>query len=134
MTSKDLIKAGELLYVIGNDLINFDGTNQTTTKGTIIENCSNFNETYETVLMEEIKALKTLREYFNKINVIVCEGNHDRTLSQTIYLNLKTLFENDNSFNFSEDRKKTQAFKWGTYITILRSRGQNYKRLSTTVK
>ena len=124
-----LIKAGELLYVIGNDLINFDGTNQTTTKGTIIENCSNFNETYETVLMEEITALKTLREYFNKINVIVCEGNHDRTLSQTIYLNLKTLFENDNSFNFSEDRKKTQAFKWGLTSLYFDHGDKNYKRL-----
>ena len=129
INKQGLVQASELLYVVGNDLINFDSGNQTTAKGTVIENCSNFKETYAVVLEEEVRALKTLRQYFDKINVLMCEGNHDKTLNYTLYLNLMTLFSEDEVFNFSEDFRKTQAFKWGNTSLFLDHGDGNYKRL-----
>lgn len=123
-------KTGSLLYAIGNDYFNYDNTHGTTTKGTILSNSTpSYRELYKRGLELQIKALKSIREYFNQINVILVQGNHDEMLDYTLYLALEQIFKDDDVIKFKEDYKKTQADKFGNVAIFQHHGNTNNKRL-----
>lgn len=124
---------GELLYTIGNDLFNVDNANYTTTKGTQMQNSASYKEMYKRGLELQINALKRMRECFNRINVLLVQGNHDEVLDYTLYLALQQIFKDDDVIQFSTDYKKTQCFVFGNNSIYFDHGDTNYKRLMQTL-
>lgn len=68
------------LLVIGNDMFNVDGANNSTTKGTIVDRNCEWDEMYSKGLAAVIKSITYLAT-IGKVDVVNVEGNHDTTLS-----------------------------------------------------
>ena len=68
------------------------------------------------------KALLILREKFNKIDIQLCQGNHDEMASFYLYIALQQYFKDDDVINFSNDFKKTQCYLFGK-CTIFTNHG-----------
>lgn len=127
-------RVGELLYTIGNDFFNSDNINYTTSKGTVLNNnIGTYKEMYRMGLEMQIRALKSLRKEFEKVNVYLVEGNHDRILSYTLYLALENIFKDDNTIKFGGDYKKTQAVQFGKSAIFLDHGDSNFDRTIRTL-
>lgn len=130
---QDIAKAGTLFMVIGNDFFNSDTASYTTTKGTPQHNDLRWKKMFLIGLELYTKALLILREKFNKIDIQLCQGNHDEMASFYLYIALQQYFKDDDVINFSNDFKKTQCYLFGK-CTIFTNHGDtNLKRLIKSI-
>lgn len=106
-------QADTCFICIGNDFFNTDTVTNTTTKGTPQNNDIRWKKMFLVGLQLYTEALITLREYFNKIDVRLVQGNHDIMSSFYLYVALQQHFIEDNIINFSDDYKTTQCYLWG---------------------
>ena len=77
------------LITIGNDFFNSDTVNATTTKGTPQTNDLRWKKMFLLGLKLYTEFIETLRSKFNKIDVRLCSGNHDKMSSFYLYLALQ---------------------------------------------
>lgn len=128
---QEMLKAGTLLYTIGNDYFNYDNINGTTSKGTPLMSSCTYREMYEEGLNLQIEALCKIRKicHFTKIVVQMVQGNHDELLDYTMYLTLKKLFETDDMFEFSDDYKPIQKYEFGNNLIVQQHGDINPKQL-----
>lgn len=128
---QDMLKAGTLLYTIGNDYFNYDTANGTTTKGTPLMSSCSYREMYEEGLNLQIQALYKIKSlcHFTKIVIQMVQGNHDELLDYTMYLTLKKLFETDNLFEFSDNYKPIQKYEFGNNLIVQQHGDINPKQL-----
>ena len=125
--------AGTLFMTIGNDFFNSDTIDNTTTKGTIQNNDLRWKKMFDIGLDMYKKALLTLRPLFNKIDVQLCQGNHDVMSSFYLYRALEQFFSADKRINFSDNVKTTQCYQFGK-VAIFTSHGDaNFKRLISSI-
>ena len=115
---QEIERVGHLFYTIGNDFFNYDNVNGTTSKGTQLVD-ANYREMYRKGLELQIKALKTFKQYFNKIHCFLVAGNHDEILDYTLYLHLKQMFSEDKNYIFDEDYKKVKSIMFGDNALFL---------------
>lgn len=80
--------AEECIFVIGEDYFNIDTINKTTTKGTPQDTEVDVYKMFDFGLKLMIETLHTLSVFFDKVNVILIQGNHDKLLS---YMLIKAL-------------------------------------------
>lgn len=125
-------QTSELVYYIGNDFFNSEANNKTT-KDTPQQNDVRWQKMFEVGLEIQLEALATLRNYFNKVNVMIVPGNHDRQMTYFLYMALEQAFKNDNIVEFSDNKKLTQVFKWGDCAIFTNHGDVNYKRLVQTL-
>lgn len=126
-------KSGTIVYTIGNDFINFDTFSGTTTKGTPQQNAGVMKEVYKVALELQIMALKTLREHFNNVVVLLEEGNHDRLTDYTLFLSLENMFRDDPVIKFEGNYRRTQVYKFGKTCLFFNHGDVNYKRFMQTL-
>ena len=117
---QDMVKAGYLLYTIGNDYFNCDNPNGTTTKGTQLMNSCSYREMYKEGLELQINAINKILSLcgFEKIIVQLVQGNHDEMLDYTLYLTLKKIYENNKKVIFGEDYMPIQKYEFGNNLII----------------
>lgn len=124
---------GTLFMTIGNDFFNSDTIDNTTTKGTIQNNDLRWKKMFDIGLEMYKRALLTLRPLFNKIDVQLCQGNHDVMSSFYLYRALEQFFSQDNRIKFSSNVKTTQCYQFGK-VAIFTSHGDaNFKRLIKSI-
>lgn len=91
--------ARNCILVIGEDFFNIDSLNKTTTKGTPQDTEVDVYKMFEFGLNMLINSIIYLSLNFNKVNVILIQGNHDKLLS---YMLVKALeqrkYERDNVY------------------------------------
>lgn len=133
IAEQQLKKVGKLVYTIGNDFLNFDNYAGTTTKGTPQQNSGVMKEIYKLGLELQIQALITLREYFNEIEVVLDEGNHDKSNDYTIFLTIENLFRNDNVVKVRSNYRPTQCVVFGKTCLFLAHGESNYKRFMASL-
>lgn len=68
----------EIWFVIGNDLLNSDNVQGTTTKGTFVSTDARYQKTFAAVRTVMTECIETLRPVCNRVNVIMVSGNHDQ--------------------------------------------------------
>jgi len=129
---QEVERVGHLFYTIGNDFFNYDNVNGTTSKGTPLVD-ANYREMYRKGLELQIKALKTFKQYFNKIHCFLVAGNHDEILDYTLYLHLKQMFSEDRDYIFDEDYKKVKGFLFGDNAIFLSHGDIPVKKLTTAL-
>lgn len=108
--------AEECIFVIGEDYFNIDTINKTTTKGTPQDTEVDVYRMFDFGLKLMIEALHTLSVFFDKVNVILIQGNHDKLLS---YMLVKALehynFEKGNIV-FNSEIKSRKYIEYGNSL------------------
>ena len=104
--------AKNCILVIGEDFFNIDTLNKTTTKGTPQDTEVDVYKMFEFGLKMLINSINYLSISFDKVNVILIQGNHDKLLS---YMLVKALEQRDYDKNNVYFDSSISARK---YITI----------------
>lgn len=108
--------AEECMFVIGEDYFNIDTINKTTTKGTPQDTEVDIYKMFDFGLSLMIETLHTLSVFFDKVNVILVQGNHDKLLS---YMLVKALehynFEKGNII-FNSEIKSRKYIEYGNSL------------------
>lgn len=68
----------EVVFVVGNDLLNSDDLESKTTKGTVVSTDGRYQKTFTTVRDVMIQSIERLRHVAPKVKVIMVSGNHDK--------------------------------------------------------
>jgi hypothetical protein len=122
-------KSNKLVYGIGNDFINIDTPDNTTTKGTFQCGGISSYELFDIGLRLQLQSLLTLREKYNEIEVFLVKGNHANQLEYALFRALQQRFINDDVINFKDDYKEVQAIKMGNTSVFMTHGDSNYKRI-----
>ena len=108
--------AEECIFIIGEDYFNIDTINKTTTKGTPQDTEVDVYKMFDFGLKLMIETLHTLSVFFDKVNVILIQGNHDKLLS---YMLVKALehynFEKGNII-FNSEIKSRKYIEYGNSL------------------
>lgn len=108
--------AEECIFVIGEDYFNIDTINKTTTKGTPQDTEVDVYKMFDFGLKLMIETLHTLSVFFDKVNVVLIQGNHDKLLS---YMLVKALehynFEKGNIV-FNSEIKSRKYIEYGNSL------------------
>ena len=108
--------AEECIFVIGEDYFNIDTINKTTTKGTPQDTEVDIYKMFDFGLKLMIETLHTLSVFFDKVNAILIQGNHDKLLS---YMLVKALehynFEKGNIV-FNSEIKSRKYIEYGNSL------------------
>ena len=121
------------LVTIGNDFFNSDTVNATTTKGTPQTNDLRWKKMFLLGLKLYTEFLETLRGKFNKIDVRLCSGNHDKMSSFYLYLALQQYFRNDEKIGFSDNYKDYQCYQFGKCAIFFGHGDSNLKRIIQSI-
>lgn len=110
---QETMKCDTLVLGIGNDFFNSDTVGNTTTRGTPQFNDVSWKRLF--ILGSEllIEQILTLKEYFNKIKVILNGSNHDTMASFHLYYSLEQVFRNDKQVVFSDDYTDMECLTFG---------------------
>lgn len=121
------------LVTIGNDFFNSDTVNATTTKGTPQTNDLRWKKMFLLGLKLYTEFLETLRGKFNKIDVRLCSGNHDKMSSFYLYLALQQYFRSDDKLTFSDNYKDYQCYQFGKCAIFFGHGDSNLKRIIQSI-
>lgn len=121
------------LITIGNDFFNSDTVNATTTKGTPQTNDLRWKKMFLLGLKLYTEFLETLRCKFNKIDVRLCSGNHDKMSSFYLYMALQQYFKSDSKINFSDNYKDYQCYQFGKCAIFFGHGDSNLKRIIQSI-
>ena len=130
---QDVERCETALITIGNDFFNSDTVNATTTKGTPQTNDLRWKKMFLLGLKLYIEFLETLRDKFNKIDVRLCSGNHDKMSSFYLYLALQQYFRSDDKIIFSENYKDYQCYQFGKCAIFFGHGDSNLKRIIQSI-
>lgn len=95
-------------FVIGNDFFNNDNYHGSTTNLTPQDNLVRFNEAYEEGYDLLIQSITTLSEVSNLVEVILIQGNHDRTKSYYLAHALEIFFSSYDNVIFDRENSNTK--------------------------
>ena len=126
-------QCGTCLICIGNDFFNSDTVNATTTKGTPQTNDLRWKKMFIIGLELYKQLLFELRSRFNKVDVRLCSGNHDKMSSFYLYMALSCYFNNDDILKFSNDYKDVQCYVFGKNLIAFTHGDNNLKRLIKSI-
>ena len=126
-------KCQTALVTIGNDFFNSDTVNATTTKGTPQTNDLRWKKMFLLGLKLYTEFIETLRSKFNKIDVRLCSGNHDKMSSFYLYLALQQYFKNDDKLDFSDNYKDYQCYQFGKCAIFFGHGDSNLKRIIQSI-
>ena len=105
-------KFDRVLFVIGNDLLNSDNAENTTTKGTVVTTDIRYHKTYRTVrytLIESIEKLKNIAP----VTVMVVPGNHDQLAAWHMGDSLECWYRSDKDVTVENDPRYRKYFQFG---------------------
>ena len=126
-------KCDTCLLCIGNDFFNSDTINATTTKGTPQTNDLRWKKMFNLGLEMYVKMINTLLENFNKIDIRLQSGNHDRMSSFYLYIALSCFYKDNPKIAFSTNYKDVQCYKWGKCAIFYSHGDGNLKRLIKSI-
>lgn len=133
INTQDMYKANTLFMTIGNDFFNTDTVDNTTTKGTYQNNDLRYKKLFTVGTKMYISAISTLCTKFKKIDVALCQGNHDTMSSFYLFVALSLYFKDTTNITFSKNYKTTQCYQFGK-VAIFTSHGDaNFKRLIKSI-
>ncbi len=109
-------RCGTCFVTIGSDFFNSDTSTNTTTKGTQMQNDVRWKKMFMIGLKLYTEALLTLKQNFNKIDIQICQGNHDFETSWYLFVALAQKFAEDDVITFADDTKTIQAYQFGKCV------------------
>lgn len=108
--------AEECIFVIGEDYFNIDTINKTTTKGTPQDTEVDVYKMFDFGLKLMIETLHTLSVFFDKVNVILIQGNHDKLLSYMLVKALEQYNFEKGNIVFNSEIKSRKYIEYGNSL------------------
>lgn len=105
----------EILLVVGNDILNSDTAEGTTTSGTHVSNDGRFFKTYIKTRTMLVSAIERLRK-IAKVKVLVCPGNHDAQAAFTLGDSLECYFHSDLQVEVLNSPAPRKYIEWGNCL------------------
>lgn len=106
----------EIVFVIGNDYFHTDTIHGTTTSGTPVYPCIEWENAYEIGFNLMVEAIQMLKQFCKKLNIILVQGNHPRTKEYYLAHALETYFRIDKSIVFNRSSEIYKTFKYGNTL------------------
>lgn len=109
----------EIVFVIGSDMFHTDNFFNQTTKGTQQETTVRWNEAFDLAFDIYVKSINRLKQFCEKLNVILVSGNHGRTKEYYLAFALKKYFESETNIVFDISTAPRKIFSYGsTFIGL----------------
>ena len=80
-----------------------------------------------------VQALLTLRGLFNKVDVMLCAGNHARAMETFLYMALEQRFVDDDVVHFIENYRLTQVYQFGKCAIFYNHGDANLKQTIASI-
>lgn len=105
------------VFVIGNDFFNSDNYQGSTTNLTPQENSISWNKAYEEGFDLLVESISKLNSFVNHLDIVLIQGNHDRTKSYYLAHALEVYFRNFKKITFLRENSTTKFIQLGkTFI------------------
>jgi hypothetical protein len=125
----------EVLVVIGSDFFNSEASG-TTTKGTPQSNCLSYKQMFIDGLEMYEHAILSLFNKFKNVKVMLCAGNHARSMEFFLFVALQQRFSSyapckmvsSGGITFIENYRDTQAYVYGNNAIFFNHGDINLKR------
>lgn len=105
------------VFTIGNDFLNSDNYHGSTTNLTQQDNSVSWDKAYEVAFTTLATSINILKSYCKTVNVLLINGNHDRTKMYYIAHALSTLFEDNHDVIFDRSVSNLKHIELGnTFI------------------
>jgi hypothetical protein len=88
----------KIIYVVGGDLLNMDGFNGSTTKGTVVDNSLRAQDAYNQAFDSLYWSVNFLKQFCEQLHVVYLPGNHDRLSSYHLAHALSRCFQDSNIY------------------------------------
>ena len=102
-------KLHKIVFPISNDFFHTDNYQNATTQGTPQDVLVSYDKEYEAGFDLLVKAIVFLRQNCNYLEVVLVQGNHDKTKSFYLTHALEVFFSGDNHVKFKREHSTT---KW----------------------
>lgn len=112
-TKQTIEKCGNCVLIIGSDFFNSESDNCTSKDKVPQQNDTRYIKLFSEGIKMYTKALLSLRGMFNKVDVMLCAGNHARAMETFLYMALEQRFFGDNIIHFIENYRLTQVYTFG---------------------
>jgi len=116
----------KIVFPIGNDILNSDTIDYTTTKGTPQRDNSHWQESFRVAWITIIKAIEMLKQICT-IDVIIVQGNHDWMKSFYLGDVITAYFHNDNNVFIDNSINSPRKYYMYKNVLIGYTHGDNEK-------
>lgn len=108
----------EIMLGVGNDLLNSDNFNSTTTKGTYVDSDNRYPKTYKVVRRMLVDTIERLRQ-IAPVKVKLIPGNHDTLTNFTLGDSLECWFHNYTDVEIDNAPTPYKFYSWGDVFLML---------------
>lgn len=116
----------EVLFVIGNDLLNADDIEGRTTAGTYVSTDARYHKTFVATRTMIIKAVERLKSV-GRVKVLPVYGNHDRLSSWHLGDSVEMYFRNDSNVEV-DNRPRTRKYHQHGNVMLMFTHGDKGKK------
>lgn len=114
---KALYDIDTIVFPISNDFFHTDNYQNQTTNGTPQDTILNYAEEYELGFKLLVTTITMMREVCNNIQVVLVQGNHDKTKSYYLAHALEVYFMEDENISFNREHSTVKGLMVGnTFI------------------
>jgi 3',5'-cyclic AMP phosphodiesterase CpdA len=123
-------KFDQILFVVGNDLLNSDNAENTTTAGTVVTTDIRYHKTFRTVRYTLIEAIEKLK-LIAPVKVLVVPGNHDQLAAWHMGDSLESWYRSDKNVTVENDPRYRKYHEFGKVLLAFThgDKGSNYPML-----
>ena len=114
----------EIVFVLGNDFYHTDSLHNTTTKGTPLFVNTEWDKAYEMGFELLIKCISKVKQFCNKLRIILIPGNHSVTKEFYLAHGLEMYFKSDKNITFDRSKLDQKVYKYGETLLCF-SHGNN---------
>ena len=127
LTRVSALTFDEIWFVVGNDLLNSDNAQGTTTRGTVVATDARYQKTFSIVRQVMTECIETLRPLAKKVKVIMVSGNHDQLSVWHLGDSLECFFNQYNDVEIDNTPKYYKYHRFGQ-VMIMYTHGDKGKR------
>lgn len=120
-------KFDQILYVVGNDMLNSDSPSGTTTQGTHVDNDSRYHKTFAMARNLVIESVERLLE-IAPVKVVLVSGNHDERSMWHLGDSLECMFHRHQEVSIDNTPRVRKYHQHGQVMVML-THGDKGKRL-----
>ena len=116
----------QILFVIGNDLLNSDDIEGRTTAGTYVSTDARYHKTFAVARTMTIKAVERLKQ-LAPVKLIPVYGNHDRLSAWHLADSVEMFFSNDSQVTV-DNRPRTRKYHSFGKVLLMLTHGDKGKK------
>ena len=119
-------KFDKIVFVVGNDLLNSDNEQGTTTKGTFVSTDGRYQKTFVTVRKVITESIEILRQ-IAPVEVVMVSGNHDDLSVWHLGDSLECVYANDEDVTVRNEPTTRKYVRFGN-VLLMFTHGDKGKR------